>query len=115
MSKLTRQLQQLTQELAGVAVQTSTGRGEIDKLVVRGNGDLAIQLSSGRTLTVPRIATYLNSTVLTGATYIVRQMRKRGIIGSVIGFVKLVALLIFLIVASAVVLGVLGIRALLRK
>jgi len=115
MPKLKRQLRQLTRELAGVEIQTSKGSGEIEELVANDDGDLEVHLTSGRTLTIPRIASYLSPTLLTGAVHITRHMRKRGIIGTAIGFVKLTAFMIFLILLTTVVLLILGIRALLTK
>jgi hypothetical protein len=112
MTKLKRQLHQLTRELAGVEVRTFNGSGQIKELTTSNNGDLDVHLSSGRVLTIPRIANYLSPTLLTGAVHVARHMRKRGIIGAAIGFAKFVAFLVFMILLTTVVLLVLGIRAL---
>ena len=113
MTKLKRQLHQLTRELAGIEIQTSKGSSEIQQLVARDNGDLEISLMSGKVLTIPTVASYLNPVLLTGVVHVTRALRKRGIIGTTISFLKLTALIIFLVFVATVVLIVLGIRALL--
>jgi hypothetical protein len=115
MPSLKQHLRQLTQELAGVEVNHHRGSGEISELEAKANGDLDVHLKTGRTLTIPRVASYLTPTLLSGAVQIARSMRKRGIIGTVINLVKLTAFFLLLILITAVVLVVMGVRALLRK
>ena len=115
MPKLNRQLRQLTHELAGVQISTPKGTGEIDELKALANGDLEVHLKTGRTLTVPRVASFLTPTILKGAVHITRGMSQRGLIGSAIGFLKFVAFLILLTVIGVIVLIILGIRALFNR
>jgi hypothetical protein len=115
MGKHKRQLRQLTRELAGVGISTSQGSGEIAELQITETNDLEVHLSTGRVLTIPQVGQYLNPLLLQGAVHVARQMRKRGIIGATIGFIKFVAFMIFLILLTTVVLLVLGIRALLNR